>query len=479
AISNKTNVLFIVSDDLAAVLGCYEHPLAKTPNIDRLAARAVRFSHAYCQYPLCNPSRASFLTGRRPDETGVLDNGTNFRDQIPAVLTLPQMFRQNGYFVARVGKLYHYGVPTQIGTNGLDDPLSWQQVVNPKGRDKTEEKKIFSLVPGQFGGTLSWLAAEGMDEEQTDGIGAAAAIGLLEQHADAPFFLAVGFYRPHTPYVAPAKYFDLYPLDKIQLPECPAMALQGLPPLAFHHRQEEEKMSDELRRKAIQAYLASVSFMDAQVGKLIDTVDHLGLAEKTVIVFTSDHGYHLYEHRQWQKMTLFEEATHVPLMIATAGMKTKGKTSEAIVESVDLYPTLADLCGLTPPADLPGRSLKPNLEDPAAPGKRAALTQIYYGRGEGYTIRTSRWRYTEWEGGMKAEELYDHDNDPHEFKNLANDPAHAGTVRELNQQLAEMKSSVKSPKRPPLAWKENSDPKKKWHSKDQKGQDPFAIRASD
>ena len=451
--AEKLNVLFVVSDDLCPRLGCYGDPLVKSPNIDRLAARGVRFERAYCQFPLCNPSRASFLTGLRPDSTGVYENSTQFRKNVPDQVTLGQTFQKGGYFVARVGKLYHYGVPAQIGTDGLDDPPTWQERVNPRGRDKDDEEQIFTLSPkadgaARFGGTLSWLAADGEDSEQTDAKSASATIKLIEQHRDKPFFIACGFFRPHTPYVAPKKWFEMYPLDKIKLPVLAANYKAGVPEAAFlSSKKEQENISDELRRQAIQAYHASTSFMDAQVGQLLDALDRLKLADKTIVVFLSDHGYHLYEHGLWQKMSLFENSARVPLVISVPGSKSAGKTSRRLVELVDLHSTLADLCGLTAPTNLDGKSLKPLLDNPEAVWDKPALTQVTRGTPTvtnaptakpnivGRSMRTDRYRFTEWNNGVKGTELYDHDNDPGELKNLATDPAHSETVASLRKEL--------------------------------------------
>ena len=451
--AEKLNVLFVVSDDLCPRLGCYGDPLVKSPNIDRLAARGVRFERAYCQFPLCNPSRASFLTGLRPDSTGVYENSTQFRKNVPDHVTLGQTFQKGGYFVARVGKLYHYGVPAQIGTDGLDDSPSWQERINPRGRDKDDEEKIFTLNPkaegaARFGGTLSWLAADGEDAEQTDGKSAAAAIKLMEQHRDKPFFIACGFFRPHTPYVAPKKWFDLYPLDKINLPVLAANYKEGVPAPAFlSSKKEQENISDDLRKQAIQAYHASTSFMDAQVGQLLDGLDRLKLTDKTIVVFFSDHGYHLYEHGLWQKMSLFENSARVPLVISVPGSKHAGQACRRTVELVDLHPTLADLCGLKTHSNLDGKSLKPLLDDPQADWDKPALTQVTRGTPTqtnapttkpsvvGRSIRTERYRFTEWNSGDKGTELYDHDSDPGELKNLANDAAHAATVATMRKEL--------------------------------------------
>lgn len=424
--SAKPNVIFIAIDDLA-------NGSQRTPHIDRLAGSGVRFDRAYNQIPLCNPSRASVLTGRRPDATQVYDLDRHFREALPDVVTLPQLFRQNGWFTARVGKIYHYDVPKGIGTDGLDDHPSWQLVVNPKGRDVDEEKRITNPTQQKpISAALSWYAADGGDEEQTDGMIASEAIHLMEQHCGEPFFLGVGFFRPHTPFVAPKKYFDLHPLDSIRLPAAPSDDRGDIPVAAFAHNNPTPHYGlDELTcRQALQAYRACVSFVDAQVGRLLDALDRLKLAESTIVVLWSDHGYHLGEHQGvWQKRTLFEEGARAPLIIRAPSAAGNGRACGRVVEFVDIFPTLADLASLRSPANLDGRSLRQLLDDPAHEWDHGAITQILRPADErlpaqvmGRTIRTGRWRYTEWNEGAAGLELYDHEDDPNEFLNRALKP---------------------------------------------------------
>lgn len=446
--AEQLNVLYIAVDDLNNALGCYGHPLVKSPNIDRLAAQGVRFDRAYCQFPLCNPSRTSFLTGLRPDQSTVYDNAKVFRDAIPHVVTLPQFFRKQGYFVARVGKLFHYGVPAEIGTDGLDDPASWQEKVNPRGRDKDVEDQIFTLKAGQFGGTLSWLAADGTDEEHTDGRGAAAVVKLLEGHADQPFFIACGFYRPHTPYVAPKAYFDWYPLADVGIVAGPADDRDDIPEPALPVRPANYGITEDLQRAARQAYFASISYMDAQLGVVLEALDRLKLTDKTIIVFHSDHGYHLGEHGLWQKQSLFEESARVPLIIVAPNVARAGGAAMGLVELIDVYPTLVELCGQEAPAWLPGKSLVAQLKNPAAPGKRCAITQVRRGGGGnakkaqappfmGYSVRTDGYRAMYWDDGRQGAELYDEHADPQEYTNLGSRPESVAQLKLLWQMLQE------------------------------------------
>ncbi|WP_231753625.1 sulfatase [Rosistilla carotiformis] len=440
----RPNVLFIISDDLNNSLGCYGHPIVKSPNIDRLAARGVRFDRAYCQYPLCGPSRNSMLTGLYPNSTGIHANSLIFRQTIPQHHSLSQAFRLDGYFAGRIGKLYHYNVPKSVGTNGHDDPGSWELELNPAGCDRLEEEpEIFSLRKGSFGGTLSWLASSHPDEDHTDAMLAEDAQWVLERCAkrrDRPFFLAVGFYRPHTPYVAPKKYFEPYPLDQMPVVQGWEEDQKDIPKLGLgSHKKDHELLTDDLRRQAIQAYYASISFMDAQVGRLLDSLDELGLSDNTIVVFTSDHGYHMGEHGLWQKMSLFEESARVPLIIAGPGVAKPGSVAESPVGLIDLYPTLTKACAVPSPENLQGQNLQPMLADPSAMGRGWTISQVKRGGKPpvfGYTIRTPDWRYTQWgDGGAKGEELYDHRSDPQELTNLAGDSAHTATIADLKQKI--------------------------------------------
>ncbi len=473
------NVLLIVSDDLNTLLGCYGDPLAKTPHIDRLAARSVRFERAYCSFPLCGPSRNSFLTGLYPNATGILANSQIFRQTIPGQPSMPQAFRRAGYFAGRIGKLFHYNVPFSVGTDGHDDPASWELELNPVGVDRLEEQpEIFSLRKWQFGGTLSWYASPKPDRFHTDGMIAEEAAWVLQRCArrpQRPFFLAVGFFRPHTPYVAPRDpYFAWHPEDRMPVVTGIEADRADLPPAAIASgRPEQDAMSDELRRQCRQAYAASISFMDAQVGRLLEALEQQGLAENTIVVFTSDHGYHMGEHGLWQKMSLFEESARVPLLIAVPGVSRDGGVVAEPVSQVDLFPTLAELCGVKAPGNLQGQSLVAMLRDPQAAGRGWAITQVMRRRRNpreagnekpktqqyfGYSIRTPRWRYTEWDEGREGRELYDHRADPRELTNLAAEPAHAAEVERLQGLLREAVTSTLPPDgktppvRPGLSW---------------------------
>ena len=443
----RPNVLFIISDDLNNSLGCYGHPLVKSPHIDRLAARGVRFDRAYCQYPLCGPSRNCLLTGLYPNSTGIHQNQQIFRQSIPKQYSLPQAFRLDGYFAARIGKLYHYNVPKSVGTNGHDDPGSWELELNPAGCDRLiEEPDIFSLKKNSFGGTLSWYASPRGDMEHTDGMLALDAEWVLERCAreQRPFFLALGFYRPHTPYVAPEEYFEHYPVKDMPLVHGVDEEVEDLPKDALgSHKKEHDLLNDDLRQQAKQAYFASIEFMDAQVGYTLDALDRLGLADNTIVLFTSDHGYHLGEHGLWQKMSLFEESARVPLIIAAPGVSQQGAASESPVGLVDVMPTLTELCSVPTQDNLQGQSLVPMLKDPSFEGRGWSLSQVMRGKGKdqkrtfGYTLRTPQWRYTEWDEGKRGRELYNHDTDPLEQTNLADDPDQADLIAELSATLKE------------------------------------------
>jgi len=433
--ARRLNVLFIAVDEL----NCYGNTMVRSPHIDRLAARGVRFARAYCQYPLCNPSRTSLLSGRRPEATRIWDNTTPPRTYLKDVVFLPEYFHQHGYFTARVGKIAHGRFEDAVAWDVSENPQRSGQAPPAQGSGQAAQRARRSgqaqpAATQEAGGgvKLSWRATNNRDEDEPDGRTARRVVQLIEQSQDKPFFIGAGFHKPHLPWVAPKKYFDLYDPGKIVLPPNPPNDRDDIPRVALTRTAGDEKMTDAERRQAIAAYHAATSFMDAQVGVLLEALHRLKLAERTIVILWGDNGFHLYEHELWRKTCLFEESAGVPLIIAAPG-KSAGAVSPRLAEFVDIYPTLAELCGLPIPPGLEGTSMAPLLEDPQRPWKKAAFTMTTRGKGViGRSLRTERYRYTEW-GDEKTAELYDHQADPGEYANLVNAPKLAGTLAEMRR----------------------------------------------
>jgi len=452
--ASRPNVLFIAADDLRTDLGAYGHPEARTPHLDALAGRGVRFTRAYCQQAVCNPSRASVLTGRRPDTLRVWDLRRHFRETLPDVVTLPQHFRLHGYTAVGLGKLFH----NESGAKPpfpFSDPPSWSEP--PRFADGPHWADWVwpadATAPRAKGAAVQCLDVP--DEAYLDGRIAAAAVARLRELAarPGPFFLGVGFWKPHLPFNAPRRYWDLY--DRARLaPPAPATAPADAPALAGHPGAElrgyagipkEGPLPPALVAELRHGYLACVSFLDAQVGRVLGELGRLGLAERTIVVFWSDHGFHLGEHALWGKTSNYELDARVPLLIAAPGVARAGGAAPGLAELLDLYPTLAELCALPPPAGTEGRSLVPQLRDPAAPGARFAASQHprpSYGQAThlGRALRDDRHRYVEWRelatGALAARELYDHAADPAETRNLAAESALAPVVATFAAELA-------------------------------------------
>jgi uncharacterized sulfatase len=432
--NRKTNVLVIAVDDLNNRLGCYGDPVVKSPNIDRLAARGVRFDRAYCNYPLCNPSRTSLLSGRRPETTRVFDNTTQPRTYLGDIQFLPEYFKAQGYFTARVGKIAHgafeHFIRWDISENAAGRPPA---AANAKeGGARKQERR----AANEGGVPLSWTPTDRSDDQEPDGATARRIAKILEEHRSGPFFIGCGFHKPHLPWVAPRKYFDMYSLDRIKLPATPPDDRSDIPKLALTFNPRDAEMSDAERREAIRAYHAATSFMDAQVGVVLDTLDRLKLWDNTAVLLFGDHGWHLYDHLQlWRKMTVFEEAAHAPLIVHAPGRK-QGASSARFVEFVDFYPTLVELAGLPQPSGLEGASFVRLLDNPQRAWKLAAYTMVMRGgRRFGKSVRTDRYRYTEWEEGREGVELYDHETDINEWTNLAGNPKVARPQAQLQQLL--------------------------------------------
>jgi len=438
--SRKLNVLFIVADDQNMHLHCYGDPMVQTPHLDSLAARGMKFQHAYCQYPVCNPSRTSFLSGLHPETTRVITQIDSIRSHLPGVVLMPENFRNHGYFTAAVGKIEHGGhrdakwdLFDEI-KGGADDEETDAAPRQRPGRAMRQQEG------GRSAGDPAYFAERATedesDPENADTRIAAKVCKVLEEHKDQPFFLAAGFHKPHVPHVAPKKYFDLYPLDKIEPTIVPAEDEKDIPPAALASKKNyQPDMPVDRKKRIIRSYMACTTYMDDMVGRVFATMDRLHLWDNTIVVFIGDHGWNWGEHNWWAKASLFEESCNAPLLVYVPGMA-GDRSCSLIVEYVDLYPTFVELCALPAPQQGEGRSLVSLLRDPDSNSwTKPAYTML---QGRGRSVRTERYRYTEWNDGRQGAELYDHQNDPHEFTNLARFPEHARTVAEMKQLLEQI-----------------------------------------
>lgn len=429
------NVLMIIADDLRAELPSYGNKIIKTPNIERIAARATRFDRAYTQYPLCNPSRTSFLTGRYPTQHGIYNSNDYFRRTYPDWVTLPQYFKQNGYTTIRSGKIFH---------GGIDDQVSWTVGGESTNPAITERARVTPATNNRQPGSDRIVVLEGDGSDHGDYRAATRAIEYLDKYKDQAFFLAVGFVKPHSPPTAPQSFFDLYDVNKMQLPVdfgTTPKAPPGFPEVSISPRNADlfigRESPPDLAREMMRAYYASTSFMDAQVGRVLDALDKSGQKDNTIVVFFGDHGYHLGEKGKWSKAySLYEINLRVPLYVAVPNGKSQ--TSPRPVQLQDLYPTLAALCGLPRPADIQGQDISPLLRNPNAKWTYPAYSMMEMQPTKGHSIRRDNWHYVEYDAGKRGHMLFDIAKDPHELKNLADDPKYAKTVEELRTELRKM-----------------------------------------
>lgn len=450
-LADRPNVLFIAVDDLRVELGCYGDTHVQSPNIDKLARQGTLFTRAYCQQTVCNPSRASLLTGMRPDTLKVWDLPTHFRQTTPDAVTLPQLFMKNRYFARCIGKIFHNW--RQDEWKG--DPASWSVPsilhYNSHGRDQAQ---VSGDLPPNLASGLDGIECRDVpDDAYFDGRVATQAVRALRtlSKSGQPFFLAVGFWKPHTPFNAPKKYWDLYDRNQVPVPQL-VVPPDHVPAVALTSARYKSGANSSELREMHHGHLAAISYLDAQVGRVLDELNSTDLRKNTIVVFWSDHGLHLGEHGLTRKTTAFELDARVPLIIASPD-HTPGQQSNALVELLDIYPTLADLCGLDPPPELEGVTLQPILDDTDHTVRSAALTQTprpNYLRGRqprsmGYSIRVDGFRYTEWRnfetGEILATELYDHQTDPLETINVANQPQFAKTIASCAHQLRQLLNS--------------------------------------
>lgn len=443
----RPNVLFIIVDDLTTTLGCYGDRDARTPHMDALAARGVKFDRAYTQFALCNPSRCSFLTGCYPERTKVFDLVTPLRPALPGVVTLPQLFKNAGYSAGRIGKVFHTPDPKTKLDVEIGAPLHKDGAI-------LEEAKLAERTEGDLSDpphktaregnayNREWASSKHADRDFTDYEIAERARATLETFKDKPFFLAVGFIRPHTPYVAPNAFFDALDPKRIAMPafyQPEGENISRIPKAALRPNNNVFRFaapSPEEARNARRAYLASASWVDSQVGRVLAKLKELHLDENTIVLLTGDHGYQLGEHGLWAKQTLFEEGTHVPLIVAAPGVKPA--VCAGLVEQVDIYPTLAGLAGLEIPKHVQGSTLQPLLADPTGKGKTAVFSTMVSTNTKliGHSVSTDRFRYIEWDEGRGGRQLYDHESDPHELTNLAEKPLQAERIARMRARLA-------------------------------------------
>ena len=455
AAETQYNVLFIISDDLTATaLSCYGNKICQTPNIDEIAAKGTRFTRTYCQATYCGPSRASFMSGYYPHASTAFGY-VSPRAYIGDRATWSQHFKNNGYYSARVSKIYHMGVPGDIekGNDGTDDPASWTEKFNSQGpewaapgKGETLERNPDGKKPAVGGNTFVVVEADGDDMVHSDGKTAKKAVELIEKHKNEPFFLGVGFVRPHVPFVAPRAYYPPFlPYDKHVLPKKVKGDWDDIPKFGINYK-TSTNMQMDLRRqkKAVGGYLASVAYMDAQVGKVMNALKRSGLEEKTIVIFTSDHGYHLGEHDFWAKVSLHEESAAVPLIISVPGKKPA--VCHSLTELLDLYPTISDLCGLKIPKGIQGKNISAMLDDPSVTVRDGAFSVDPRGKGNrGFLLRDDRWAYIQYkEDASAGAELYDMQNDPQQFTNLVGNPKYQETVAALKKRLATKLKTVRT-----------------------------------
>lgn len=471
--AQKPNILLIISDDLNTRIGPYMEIDKHTPHLDRLAAEGIRFTRTYCQYPVCGPSRASLMSGLYPETNGVLTNNDqpgSYRMETPSLAHHPSLagfFREQGYYTARVSKIFHMGVPGGIerGEPGGDDRDSWDYVYNVLGPETNSPGNLELLSPGNihYGSNFSrMIIPDGLEHTQTDYLATSQAIAILESRVgtmpagarnktkvkpDSSFFLAVGLVRPHVPFIAPENCFEPYPEQEVQLP--PVVVHEDVPEQALvRQNMKIWEMNEMQKRQTISAYMASVRFMDQQVGRLLDALDRLGIRDETIVIFLSDHGYNLGEHDCWSKVSLWEGSVRIPMIISYpwAGQK-EGTTCESITELIDLYPTLTELCGLDleQPDILQGKSLAGFIKGTSSIRDESYAYTVTYG-GRGATVRSDRWRYTRWGEEIETgnEELYDHLNDPEEHINLANDPEMQKTMAQMRGQFERVRKTART-----------------------------------